>query len=605
MHQAHRQKCYPRSAELAPRSHRDNAPAPSAPRSHTAPVLRLSVAGYHLEHRRRRNTRSTSRQTAESKAPDSSEPRAPPRGNDLLLEELEEGQVDYEESVASEAQSNAASARSHTSGVSSGAASARSYGSTTMSPPRRVLRTPNPFAERYNPVRALCDAPPLTSRYEEDRSDPNTITNDLDEDQSRQLSTEPSSQRSNRPTARPLTLPSRCHYGFQPLDPAKTARRAALQLLDTYACGPSTATAGQQLRRHTLRERFLTQQVTTPRGYRERLQQQLHGQPVPAMQTVPVVIRPGEATTAYEAQFQNWVERARRLPSYEALRASLSETDIRLERRLRLDFAKLKARRQLPGTRPKHHEAPPAPASSTAAHVHEPAAPATGQSLSSAADLSSPRSSGGKRSAPGDAVARRDGDLATGVPGHKRQRRLGNPAGGEPRTPMNFVNEGNLATPQDIGYDPGDDAAPQGVPCDSGTHHARRAEPAEDEPRLDPRAASHHDMIVLDQRVRSLSTFVHDANASHARLAEDLEEMHRRVDWFETPSALQNRVVDLERQVAQLQGQLDLLLRLQPYDPRPVAPPLAVVQPPAAQPPSADRRQRPHAHLSRVLVRLE
>ncbi|KAG3077359.1 hypothetical protein PI124_g19865 [Phytophthora idaei] len=147
---------------------------------------------------------------------------------------------------------------------------------------------------------------------------------------------------------------------------------------------------------------------------------------------------------------------------------------------------------------------------------------------------------------------------------------------------MNSVNEGNLATSQDIGYDPRDDAAPQGVPRDGGAHHARRAKSAEDEPRLDPRAANHHDVIVLDQRVRSLSSFVHDTDASHARLAEDLEEMHRRVDWFETPSALQNRVVELERQVAQLQGQLDLLLRLQPYAPRPVATPLAVVQSPPA-----------------------
>ncbi|KAG4054529.1 hypothetical protein PC123_g10342 [Phytophthora cactorum] len=282
------------------------------------------------------------------------------------------------------------------------------------------------------------------------------------------------------------------------------------------------------------------------------------------MGTIPVVIRPGKATTAYEAQFQNWVEQARWLPSYEALRASFSETDIHLERRPRLDFAKLKARCQLPGPRPQHHEAPPppAPAARTAARVHEPAAPATGQSMGSAADLSSPRSSGGKRSQPGDAAARHGGALATDVPGHKRQRRLSNPAGGEPQTPMSFVNEGNLGTSQDIGYDPGDDAAPHGVPRDSGAQHARRAEPVEDEPRLDPRAASHHDMIVLYQRVRSLSSFVHDANASHARLAEDLEEMHRRVDRFETPSALQNRAVDLERQVAQLHGQLDLLLRL-------------------------------------------
>ncbi|KAG3114150.1 hypothetical protein PI124_g6712 [Phytophthora idaei] len=178
-----------------------------------------------------------------------------------------------------------------------------------------------------------------------------------------------------------------------------------------------------------------------------------------------------------------------------------------------------------------------------------------------------------------------------------RQRRLGNLAGGEPQTPVSYVNDGNLATSQDIGYDPGDDAASEGVPRDSGAHHARRAEPAEDEPRLDPRAASHHDGIVLDQRVCSLNSVVHDANASHARLARDLEEMHRRVDWFATPSALQNRVVDLERQVAQLQGQLDLLLRLQPYAPRPVDPPLVVAQPPAAQPPPAGPAPAPPRSL--------
>ncbi|KAG2774951.1 hypothetical protein PC129_g22515 [Phytophthora cactorum] len=66
--------------------------------------------------------------------------------------------------------------------------------------------------------------------------------------------------------------------------------------------------------------------------------------------------------------------------------------------------------------------------------------------------------------------------------------------------------------------------------------------------------------------------------------------MHRRVDWFEKPSVLQNRVVDLERHVPQLQGQLDLLLRLHPYAPGPVALPLAVVQSPLANPAPASPR---------------
>ncbi|KAG6943666.1 hypothetical protein JG687_00018313 [Phytophthora cactorum] len=131
---AHGQESSPRSADQASRSHRDNAPAHSAPRSGTAPVPRLSVADYHLEHRRRHDTRSMSRQAAESKDPDSSGPRSSPRGNDLLFEELEEGQVNYEESVAREAHSHATSARSYTSDMSSGAASARAYGSTASTP---------------------------------------------------------------------------------------------------------------------------------------------------------------------------------------------------------------------------------------------------------------------------------------------------------------------------------------------------------------------------------------------------------------------------------------------------------------------------------------
>ncbi|KAG6943979.1 hypothetical protein JG687_00018125 [Phytophthora cactorum] len=83
--QDHGRNSPPRSAGQTSRSHRDNAPAHRALRSHTAPVLSLSVADYHLEHRRRHDTRSMIRQATESKAPDSSEPRAPdPRERPLV-----------------------------------------------------------------------------------------------------------------------------------------------------------------------------------------------------------------------------------------------------------------------------------------------------------------------------------------------------------------------------------------------------------------------------------------------------------------------------------------------------------------------------------------
>ncbi|ETI44331.1 hypothetical protein F443_10966 [Phytophthora nicotianae P1569] len=299
------------------------------------------------------------------------EPRAPRRGIDLLFDELEEGQIDLGEPMAGDTSSQDASTRFHHSMVPSPAASVRFHGSAPRSPPMRVLRAPNPFPERSNPLRSLRDAPPLPSRYdEEDQRDLNVIRNDLDEAQSRMLST----QQSSRPVARPLVHSSRRDYGFQPRDAAETARRATQQPLDTYMSGPAAATADEQ-------------------EYRERLQLQLNRRSVPSMQPIPVVLNPGESQSAYEAQFQNWVELARRLPSYNALRASFSETDICLERRLRLVFAKSKARRQLLGPRPHRHEVstPPAP----------------------------------------------------DVPDHKLPRRQGNLAGGEPQTPTSYVSEGN------------------------------------------------------------------------------------------------------------------------------------------------------------------
>ncbi|ETL77500.1 hypothetical protein L917_21558 [Phytophthora nicotianae] len=158
------------SSQVVLDQHTRTAPASEA-------VASPSVAQYHREHRRRHGTCSMSRRSDESQA---QEPRAPRRGNDLLLDELEEGQIDLDEPMAGDTSSQGASPRSHRSMVSSPAASLKSYGSAPRSPPMRELRAPNPFPERSNPLRALRDAPPLPSRYDEgDQRDPNVITNDV------------------------------------------------------------------------------------------------------------------------------------------------------------------------------------------------------------------------------------------------------------------------------------------------------------------------------------------------------------------------------------------------------------------------------------------
>ncbi|KAI9979953.1 hypothetical protein PInf_027092 [Phytophthora infestans] len=415
------------------------------------------MAEYHQAYCRRHGQRSMSRQNEESKAQSSSEPRAPPRGNDVLFSELEEGQVDYDEPMGSEAYSNPTSPRSHTGAASSPAASVRSNRSAARPPTRRDPRTPHPFSERSNPIRALRDAPPLSSRYdEEDRYDHNVITNDLDEAQGRQLSNEQRSQ-SFRPVVRPLVLTSRRDYGFQTRNPVEATCLAAQRPLNTYTCGPAASTADEQVQRHRLRERYLTPQVTTPREYQARLQMQLNREPVPSMRAIPVVLNPGESHT----------------PSN-------------------------------PGPRPHHHEAsPPFAHAASAAHSYEPAATATGRSLISATDLSSLRSSGGKRSAPDDAVVRHSGGTV-GVPDQKGRRRQGSPVGGQPQTPKRFVSEDNPSISQGTAYDPGACVSPLGVPHGSGDRRARRAEQEKAEPQLDSRVASRSDVLALEQRVGSL-----------------------------------------------------------------------------------------------------
>ncbi|ETP20382.1 hypothetical protein F441_05880 [Phytophthora nicotianae CJ01A1] len=322
----------------------------------------------------------------------------------------------------------------------------------------RALEAQSVPNRSWSASNVLRNAPPLSSRYEDELTEPGVISNDLDGAQCRQIAAE-SHARSNRPVARPI-VGSSPRLRVCTNKPGWNSRRAFLQLLDTYTCGPSERTTDEVVQRQTLRERYLTPQVTTPAEYHERLRQQLNGEPVPSMQTVHVVLAEGETTGALEAQFQNWVELARRLHSYDALRASFSETDIRLERRLRFDFAKSQAKRP------------------------------TGQSLNLAIDLSSPHSSSGKRVAPADSVVRPTGGSSPSDPDHKRQQRQGSPAAVAPRTPTSSVNEGNLATSQCTGYDPGVDAAPSGAPHGSGTPLARRAEHEDDEQPLDSRAAS-------------------------------------------------------------------------------------------------------------------
>ncbi|KAG6615004.1 uncharacterized protein IUM83_08596 [Phytophthora cinnamomi] len=63
---------------------------------------------------------------------------------------------------------------------------------------------------------------------------------------------------------------------------------------------------------------------------------------------VLVVINRSEDLTVYEAKFELWAKGSRLLASIENLRASRSEVDVRVERRLRFEYAKLPAKHHVP-----------------------------------------------------------------------------------------------------------------------------------------------------------------------------------------------------------------------------------------------------------------
>jgi hypothetical protein len=290
----------------------------SSPEAPPRPAHTLSVKEYHSEHQRLYRQGVMDPRT-DKVSPDAA--RRPRLARDDLFADLEE-QV--------------------------------SYGSdTSMASP---LRSPEPEAEELralNPFPSLGAARELSALRASSGLVSGVITNALDEGEERQLE-EGEVQRSQRPEARPL-LSSHREYRFRARDPAEVVKEAMGQrTLRTWMSGPAATAASELEARAALRERILTPQETTPDAYGARLAGQARGASVPNTRTYPVVLLAGETAQEDDVLLRNWVERARQLPSLDTLRVSFSEVDVRLERRLLFEYAKVKTKRQAPSssTRP-------------------------------------------------------------------------------------------------------------------------------------------------------------------------------------------------------------------------------------------------------------
>ncbi|KAE8991460.1 hypothetical protein PR001_g21217 [Phytophthora rubi] len=466
----------------------------------------------------------------------------PKRARDDLFEDFEEGMV-------SETEDQEGSPGAGHSPRSPARSRSRS---PERPPPRSPFRTPNPFVERGTGATALRNSPPLPSRDDDEGS--NVVTNDLDEAQSQQLDVRREASRSNIPAALPLAKKSRKDYHFGgSKDPAKEANELAKGSLVEYVIGPAARSDAELAKRDAWRKRLLTRQTANPAKYCVRLDAQLGQSSVPQIHTIPVVLVRGEDEVDDDAQFQNWAEKARKLSSLDALRASYCVRDIYLERRLRFNFAKRKARQHhSPGQGQRPHET----------SSFTPAASASAPYSEALSDVSSPRSSAARRGSTGVLVA--SSSSASGAPAQKRQLLEGSPAVGVPRTPR---TEARHAIVPSTGYGPGADAASEAAPRGSGAPHAHRATPEDDEPPLDPRAVRRQ-LDELQEQVRVNREFRHWAAEKFDRFADDLDAVERGLRDL-SDQATQNSqsrgqtAIELRSQVATLRGQLELLAMMQ------------------------------------------
>uniref|UniRef100_M4BAE5 Uncharacterized protein n=1 Tax=Hyaloperonospora arabidopsidis (strain Emoy2) TaxID=559515 RepID=M4BAE5_HYAAE len=170
------------------------------------------------------------------------------------------------------------------------------------------------------------------------------VTNPLDEQQELAVQREVSARRHAQMVT---TLRNQRDYVFTPSSVEEHLRQTTGQSLATWTIGPVAASAEEGASGQALRERYLEPSLTTQSQYKARLMLQARGAPVPPIKGVPILLSAGETKEEEDNKFIRWVHRTRRLSSMYALRASVSVADVCLERKLRYDYAKLKARGQL------------------------------------------------------------------------------------------------------------------------------------------------------------------------------------------------------------------------------------------------------------------
>uniref|UniRef100_A0AAV1U4M4 Uncharacterized protein n=2 Tax=Peronospora matthiolae TaxID=2874970 RepID=A0AAV1U4M4_9STRA len=209
--------------------------------------------------------------------------------------------------------------------------------SGSLMPEAQLSNTPNPFAERGG-----ASAPP--AQHAASGSDETIIANPLDEQQQLLVQREENAQRYVQMAA---TLERQLDYVFTPPSVEERLRQAAGQTLATWVIGHGPKTPEEVVSCQALRERVPGAAPNDSKSIQGTPDMQARGAPVPPIKSIPILLLSGETVSEEDDAFVHWVHYVRRLSNIFALRASAHAADVRLERKLRYDYAELKARDQL------------------------------------------------------------------------------------------------------------------------------------------------------------------------------------------------------------------------------------------------------------------
>ena len=204
-------------------------------------------------------------------------------------------------------------------------------------PEVRPLTATNPFVKRGETTA------PVAQHHATDTGE-RIITNLFDEQQELVLQQEESALRRAQ-TKR--VIQNRFGYVFSIPDVEERLRQTECRSHSIWAIFPEATSPEDIAFRQVLHERYLEPFLITQNQYKAHFESLARGISVRPIEGVLIFLFASELPKEEDNQFIRWVYRKQHLSSMTALRASADVADVRLGRKIRYEYAKIKTRGKL------------------------------------------------------------------------------------------------------------------------------------------------------------------------------------------------------------------------------------------------------------------